>query len=135
MESSLNASYSTDLGPYRRELDKLCSEGWLKYVPTISRPSEEPDWHGETGRVEDIVRKHADQLGFRSANSVAYVCGHPQMVENVKNILARDRYLKRQIREEQYFALHDSYLTSETSKQSMRQCGSPVQWWSRRRLT
>jgi ferredoxin/flavodoxin---NADP+ reductase len=109
------ASCSADLGPYRNELEQLCSEGWLKYVPTISRPWEEPNWHGEIGRVEDIVRKHADQLGFSSANSVAYACGHPQMVENVKNILTRARYLKRQIREEQYFALHDSDVKSETT--------------------
>ena len=101
------ASCSADLGPYRNELEQLCSEGWLKYVPTISRPWKEPRWDGEIGRVEDIVRKHADQLGFSSANSVAYTCGHPQMVENVKDILTRARYLKRQIREEQYFALPD----------------------------
>jgi ferredoxin/flavodoxin---NADP+ reductase len=109
------ASRSADLGPYRNELEQLCSEGWLKYVPTISRPWEEPNWHGEIGRVEDIVRKHADLLGFGSANSVAYLCGHPQMVENVKNILTRARYLKRQIREEQYFALHDSDVNSKTT--------------------
>jgi ferredoxin/flavodoxin---NADP+ reductase len=112
------ASCSADLGPYQNELEELSSEWWLKYVPTISRPWEEPNWHGEIGRVEDILRKYADQLGFNSTNSVAYACGHPQMVENVKNILTRVRYLKRQIREEQYFALHDSYLTSETTLES-----------------
>lgn len=108
------ASCSADLGPYRNELEQLSSEGWIKYVPTISRPWKEPHWNGEIGRVEDIVRKHADQLGFSSANSVAYTCGHPQMVENVNNILTRARYLERQIREEQYFALHDSDINSET---------------------
>ena len=101
------ASHSTDFGPYRSELERLSSEGWLTYVPTISRPWKESNWRGEIGRVEDIVRKHADQLNFSSANSTAYVCGHPQMVENAKNILTRARYLKHQIREEQYFALPD----------------------------
>ena len=43
-------------------------------------PGAEPNWMGETGRVEDIMRKHADQLGFDHSNSVAYACGHPQMV-------------------------------------------------------
>jgi ferredoxin--NADP+ reductase len=112
------ASCSADLGPYRRELERLGREGGLTYVPTISRPWKEPHWNGEIGRVEDIVRKHADRLGFSSANSVAYACGHPQMVENVKNILTRDRYLERQIRQEQYFALHDAYLTGETTLES-----------------
>ena len=109
------ASCSADLGPYRNELEQLCCEGWLKYVPTISRAWEEPNWHGEIGRVEDIVRKHADQLGFSSANSVAYVCGHPQMVENVKSILTRASYLEHQIREELYFALHDSDVNIGTT--------------------
>jgi len=107
------ASSSADFGPYQSELEGLCSEGWLTYVPTISRPWNEPNWRGEIGRVEDIVRKHADQSGFSNANSVAYACGHPQMVENVKDILTRARYPKRQIREEQYFPLHD-FEVSET---------------------
>lgn len=109
------ASCSADLGPYRNELEQLGREGWITYVPTISRPWVEPNWHGEIGRVEDIVRKHADQLGFSSANSVAYACGHPQMVENVKRVITRARYLEHQFREEQYFALHDSGVNSDTT--------------------
>ena len=99
------ASCSADFGPYLSELEELSRAGWLRYIPTISRPWEEPNWQGETGRVEDIVRKHADQLGLDHSNSVAYACGHPQMVENVKDILARARFLKDQIREEEYFIL------------------------------
>jgi ferredoxin-NADP reductase len=51
------------------------------------------------------MRKHADQLGFSHNNSVAYTCGHPQMVTNVKEILARARFRKDQIKEEKYFSL------------------------------
>ena len=102
------ASRSADFGPYLSELEELAHAGWLTYIPTISRPWEEPNWQGETGRVEDIVRKHADQLGFDHGNSVAYACGHPQMVANVKDILARARFVKDQIKEEEYFTLHDS---------------------------
>jgi len=109
------ASCSADFGPYRNELEGFSSEGWLEYVPTISRPWKEPNWPGEIGRVEDIVRKHADQLGFSNAKSVAYVCGHPQMVENVGNILTRASYLKHQIREEQYFAMQESDVNTETT--------------------
>jgi ferredoxin/flavodoxin---NADP+ reductase len=102
------ASRSADFGPYLSELEELSHAGWLTYIPTISRPWEEPNWMGETGRVEDIVRKHADQLGLDHGNSVAYACGHPQMVANVKGILERARFLKDQIKEEEYFTLHDS---------------------------
>ncbi len=37
---------------------------WFTYVPTISRPWDEPEWTGETGRVEDVMRKHADAAGL-----------------------------------------------------------------------
>jgi ferredoxin--NADP+ reductase len=102
------ASRAADFGPYLSELEELSHAGWLTYIPTISRPWKEPNWKGETGRVEDIVRKHADQLGLDHGNSVAYACGHPQMVANVKDILKRACFLKDQIKEEEYFTLHDS---------------------------
>lgn len=40
-------------------------------------------------------------------NSIAYACGHPRMSEKVKDILARTGFCKDQIREEEYFKLHD----------------------------
>ena len=99
------ASQSADLGTYRSELEALSGAGWLTYIPTVSRPWAEPSWKGETGRIEDIIRKHADQLGFDHSNSVAYACGHPQMVANVKAILARARFCKDQIKEEKFYSL------------------------------
>ena len=102
------ASHSADFGPYLSELEDLSRAGWLRYIPTVSRPWAEPSWTGETGRVEDVVRKHADQLGLDHSNSAAYACGHPQMTTNVKGILERALFLKDQIKEEEYFTLHDS---------------------------
>lgn len=99
------ASRSADFGPYRSELEELSRAEWLTYIPTVSRPWAEPNWKGETGRIEDIVRKYADQLGFDHRNSVAYACGHPQMVANVKAILERARFRKDQIKEEKYFSV------------------------------
>ncbi len=99
------ASHSLDFGPYLAELEELSRAGWLTYIPTISRPWAEPNWKGETGRVEDVLRKHADQLGFDHRNSVAYACGHPQMTADVRDILSRARFLKNQIKEEEYFSL------------------------------
>lgn len=96
------ASQSADFGTYRNELEELSRAGWLTYIPTISRPWAEPSWKGETGRVEDIIRKHADRLGFDHSNSIAYACGHPQMVANVTEILARARFRKDQIKEEKF---------------------------------
>jgi ferredoxin--NADP+ reductase len=99
------ASLSVDFGPYRSELEELSRPGWLTYIPTVSRPWLEPNWNGETGRIEDVVRKYADQLSFNQGNSVAYACGHPQMVANVKAILERARFSRDHIKEEKYFSL------------------------------
>lgn len=98
-------SRAPDLGSYREELTALAAEGWLQYVPTVSRPWEDATWVGETGRVEDILRKHADQRGFNAGNSVAYLCGHPQMVEQGKSLLQRATFHKAQVKEEKYFTL------------------------------
>jgi ferredoxin--NADP+ reductase len=114
------ASRVADFGPYLGELEELSHAGSLTYVPTISRPWKEPDWKGETGRVEDIVRKHADKVGLDHSNSIAYACGHPRMVENVKEILARTGFSKDQIREEEYFKLHDLPSRTDHGRASIR---------------
>src|SRR5467141_1404823 len=44
---------------YREELERVAAEvPWLKFVATISRPWEDAAWTGETGRVEDLMRKY-----------------------------------------------------------------------------
>jgi len=96
-------SSSRDLGTYKEELAELAHEGWLSYVPTVSRPWDEPGWTGETGRVEDVLRKHADALGFTAANTVAYLVGHPQMIEHARDVLKRARFPKESILEEKFF--------------------------------
>lgn len=45
------ASYPTGLG-YRGEIEKLVSGHGLRYLPTVSRPAQAPDWTGATGRAE-----------------------------------------------------------------------------------
>ena len=62
---------------------------WFEYVPTISRPWVDPEWKGERGRVEDVVRKHADRLGLLPGTASAFICGNPQMIDNVKGALRR----------------------------------------------
>ena len=43
-------SHSSEFGTYHDELTDLARSGWLKYVPTVSRPWTDSDWKGETGR-------------------------------------------------------------------------------------
>lgn len=94
-----------DLGSYREELTAMRGNGWLDYEATISRPWENPDWTGEVGRVEDVLRKHADKRGCDAARAIAYLCGHPQMVESGKALLSRAGFGKAQLKEEKYFQL------------------------------
>jgi len=89
---------------YREELDTLAqTSGWLHYIPTVSRPWEDPSWSGEVGRVEDIFRKHLDAFGLRPSVTTAYLCGHPEMITNCKAILQRCGFPKESIHEELYW--------------------------------
>jgi ferredoxin/flavodoxin---NADP+ reductase len=97
------ASRSWEFG-YRDEIAKIAAEvPWLTYIATVSRPWEDANWHGETGRVDDLIRKYSDEWRLSSANTTAYLCGHPQMVENGEGILKRCGYGKEHIKTEVYW--------------------------------
>ena len=46
-------------------------------------------WTGETGRVDDLVRKYADMWDLTPEDTKVYLCGHPGMIENVRGIVRR----------------------------------------------
>ena len=97
------ASRSWEFG-YTEELMRVADEvPWFTYVPTISRPWEDEKWAGEVGRVDDLLRKYADQWGLNGQNSVGYLCGHPEMIEHGKGILKRIGFTKENLREEVYW--------------------------------
>lgn len=98
------ASRSWELGTYLEELTTLAEEfPWIDYVPTVSRPWEDPDWTGERGRVEDVLRKYLDAAPFAPDTTAAYTCGHPQMIEKAQGILRRAGFPEEAIHEEKYF--------------------------------
>jgi len=90
---------------YREELAEFDKElPWLTYVPTVSRPWDHLDWSGEIGRADDILRKYADSWELDATNTVAYLCGHPEMIEHSKAILKRRGFVDRgSIKEEVYW--------------------------------
>lgn len=99
----LGASRSWEFG-YREEIAKVAAEApWLKFAATVSRPWEDPDWKGETGRVDDVIRKYTDLWGLTPQDTSAYLCGHPTMIENGKGILKRRGWQKETMKEEVYF--------------------------------
>ena len=97
------ASRSWEFG-YNDELQEFAREvPWLKYVPTVSRPWEDEQWKGETGRVDELLRKYADMWGLTGENCAAYLCGHPEMIEHGKGILKRKNFPKEVMKEEIYW--------------------------------
>ena len=97
------ASRSEELG-YADELAALDTEfPWFTYVPTVSRPWEDPEWGGEHGRVEDVLRKYADAQEMRSGHGAVYLCGHPGMIAGARAIMRRRGFDDKEIREEQYW--------------------------------
>ena len=97
------ASRSWEFG-YNQELERFSAElPWLDYVPTVSRPLEDANWKGEVGRVDDVLRKYLDLWKLNATNCVAYLCGHPDMIENGKRMLKRIGFAKEQVKEEVYW--------------------------------
>jgi len=57
------ASRSWEFG-YRDELERFAGQApWFTYMPAVSRSWEDEAWKGEVGRVDDLIRKYADQWG------------------------------------------------------------------------
>lgn len=97
------ASRSWEFG-YREEMEKIASEvPWLEYATTISRPWEDPSWTGETGRVDDLIRKFVSDWKLKPDDTTIYLCGHPSMIENGHGILTRAGWKKGSMFEEVYF--------------------------------
>ena len=99
-------SYAADLG-YRDLL-----EGWARtqeypvvYVPTVSRPGDPANagWTGWTGRTEAVLARALDELGLTPDNSIAYICGNPDMILTVEETLHRRGFPEAQVKKELYW--------------------------------
>ena len=99
-------SYERDLG-YRDLL-----EGWersgeypVTFIPTVSRAAapENAGWTGRTGRVESIVGPVADELGLTPQNSIAYICGNPDMILSAEQTLLDRGFPEAQVKKELYW--------------------------------
>jgi ferredoxin--NADP+ reductase len=97
------ASYAHEFG-YQQEMLALESQlPGFQYVPTVSRPGEDPGWQGETGRAEDVLRKHADRFGIAPQRGLVYLCGHPGMIATARAVMRRRGLDDAEILEEQYW--------------------------------
>ncbi len=100
------ASYQHDLG-YRELLERwqATAEYPVTYVPTVSRPgaAENERWSGRVGRVESIVPAVFDEFALTPGNSIAYLCGNPDMIASVESTLLARGYPEAQVKKELYW--------------------------------
>ncbi len=77
----------------------------LTYVPTVSRPADPSNagWAGRTGRVESVIDDICDELGIRAGETVAYLCGNPDMIESVRTALTARGLPEADVRRELYW--------------------------------
>jgi ferredoxin--NADP+ reductase len=99
-------SYADELG-YRATLEEWEDSGSfpVTYIPTVSRPNDprNRDWTGRTGRVETILGPVLDELGLSAADSVAYICGNPDMILTAEQTLLDRGYAEDQVHKELYW--------------------------------
>ena len=99
-------SYADELG-YRTILEDWQRTGAypLLYLPTVSRPTDPRNagWSGRTGRVETIIDAALDELGLGPADSIAYICGNPDMILSAEETLLGRGYPEEQVHKELYW--------------------------------
>jgi ferredoxin--NADP+ reductase len=87
------ARYSYDLG-YRGELESLARlRPNFTYIPSITRPDQDPHFHGHTGRIQALVEQGVLEkesgVVLDPAKAEVFLCGNPEMVNIVKFILEK----------------------------------------------
>lgn len=99
-------SYEPDLG-YRALLEAWQSSGEypVTYVPTVSRPTHPSNagWTGRVGRVESIVAPVCAELGLTAENTVAYLCGNPDMILSAEATLLDLGFPEASVKKELYW--------------------------------
>ena len=99
-------SHARDLG-YRDILEDWQSSGEypVRYIPTVSRPNDpmNADWTGRTGRVETIVAPIVDELGLRPDDTIAYLCGNPDMIQSAEETLLGLGFAPEAVKKELYW--------------------------------
>jgi ferredoxin-NADP reductase len=99
-------SHADELG-YRELVDDWEASGAypVTYIPTVSRATDprNADWMGRTGRVETILGPVLDELGLSAADSIAYICGNPDMILAAEATLLERGYPEEQVHKELYW--------------------------------
>ncbi len=99
-------SHERDLG-YRDILEDWQTSGGypVTFIPTISRPNDPGNagWMGRTGRVETIVGPIVDELRLDPHDTVAYLCGNPDMILSAEETLLGLGFPEEAVHKELYW--------------------------------
>ncbi|MSP79319.1 MAG: ferredoxin--NADP reductase [Dehalococcoidia bacterium] len=81
--------FDNELGALAREFPQM-----FTYVPTVSRPTDARNtgWTGLTGRANTLVEQCIERHRLDVASTLVYACGHPGMIEVVKQQLMPKGY-------------------------------------------
>jgi ferredoxin-NADP reductase len=90
---------------YRERLERWASEAPIRYVPSISRPNDPSNagWSGWTGRLDAILGDVCTTIRLEPRDTIAYLCGNPEMIAAGERILADLGLLDDAIRSEHYW--------------------------------
>jgi ferredoxin--NADP+ reductase len=97
------ARYSWDLG-YRAELESLARlRPNLTYIPTITRPGEDPHFTGQSGRIQSLLEQglveNLSGLLIDPALTDIFLCGNPEMIRKVKSMMVARGFVPDQGKE------------------------------------
>ena len=99
-------SHARDLG-YRDTVERWAGSGEypVTFIPTVSRPDDpmNAEWMGRTGRVESIVAPIVAELGLDPGDTVAYLCGNPDMIQSAEATLLEIGFPEPAVKKELYW--------------------------------
>ena len=99
-------SYVRDLG-YRDLVEGWQASGGYPviYEPTVSRPTHPSNagWTGRVGRTEAVLPDIQDDNGLTPANTVAYLCGNPDMILSAEATLLERGFEETAVKKELYW--------------------------------
>ena len=76
---------------YDKEIEEMeaSHSDTVRFIPTVSRLNESRNggWTGASGRANEIVDEQIENLGLEPSSTLVYACGHPGMIEDVKERL------------------------------------------------
>ncbi len=88
------ASYLDEFG-YDDELSEIANNhNNIEFFGSVSRPDEARNdaWNGPAGRINTLVEQFVKERQLDPSETVIYACGHPGMIEDVKERYADTGY-------------------------------------------